>query len=72
MVIPSCSCISTTVWLHHLDSDKTLREKVRWELHKDAACCFEEILEAAPYTIATVQLLTSYLAKYPSKISKIC
>ena len=30
----SCSYISTTVWLHYLNSNKTLREKVRWELHK--------------------------------------
>ena len=25
-----------------------------WELHKDAACCFEQILEATPYKIAVV------------------
>ena len=29
------------------------REKARWELHKDATCCFEQILEAAPLKTAT-------------------
>ena len=24
-------------------------EKVRWELSKDAVCCFEQILEATPH-----------------------
>ena len=30
--------------LHHLDSNEMLREKARWELHKNAACHFEQIL----------------------------
>ena len=47
-ILPSCSCVSTTVWLHHLDFSKIPGEKARWELHKDPICCFEQILEAAP------------------------
>ena len=40
--------------MHHLDFDRTPWENIRWELHKDAACCFEQILEAAPYKTGTV------------------
>ena len=39
-----------------------------WELHKDAACCFEQILEATPYKTADVLPLTSYLTNHPIKI----
>ena len=56
--------ISTIVWLHYLDSNKTLREKARWELHKDAACCFEQVLDAAPYKTTPVPPLTSHLSNY--------
>ena len=34
--------------VHHLNFNKMPEEKARWELHKDAVCCFESILEAAP------------------------
>ena len=36
----SCSFVSTTVWLHHINFNETHREKDRWELHRDVACCF--------------------------------
>ena len=52
---------STTVWLHHQDATKVHREKVRWELQKNATCCFEHILEAPPTKTAYVQPLTSHL-----------
>ena len=32
--------------LHHLDFNEMPCEKARCELHKDAACCFEQILKA--------------------------
>ena len=38
--------VSTTVWLHHLNSNKTIG--VRWELYKDVACCSEQILKQYP------------------------
>ena len=47
--ILSCSHISTTVWLHHLDFNEMLSDKVRLELCYDAACFFEQTLVAAPY-----------------------
>ena len=60
-----CSHVNTIAWLHHLDFDDTPQEKARCELRKDAAWCFEQILEAAPYKIAAVRPLTSHLE--PSK-----
>ena len=41
-----------------------LEEKVRWELHKNDACCFEQILESAPYKTPVVRPFTSHLANY--------
>ena len=29
---------AVSVWMHHIDADKTLREKTKWELHKNTAC----------------------------------
>ena len=33
-------------------SGKKLREKARWGVHIDTACCFEQILEAALHKTA--------------------
>ena len=66
--LPSCGCDHTTVWMHHLDSSKMHGEKARWELHKNALCCFEQILEATPYKTADVQPLLFYKpSKYDEK-----
>ena len=68
-ILPSCCCDTTiTILLHHLDSNKMLEEKARWELPKDAACCFEQILEMTIYKTAVVRPLTSYLTNYPIKV----
>ena len=40
-ILPSYNCISITAWLHSLDSNKMIREKVRWELPMEAAYCIE-------------------------------
>ena len=37
-----------TIWMHHVDTNKTHREIARWELIKNAACCLEQNLEATP------------------------
>ena len=42
----------------------------KWELYKNAMCCFEHILEATPHKTATVQPLTAYLTNHPSKRNK--
>ena len=34
--LPLCGCVSTTVWLHHLNSNEMVWEKARDELHKKA------------------------------------
>ena len=59
------------MWLHHLDINKALWEKVRWELHKDTAYHFQQILEVTLYKTAAVWPLTSHLINHPSKMNKI-
>ena len=54
-----------------LELEQNIWKKARWKLHKDAACCFEQILEAAPYKTAAVQPFTSHLTNDPSKTSKM-
>ena len=36
------------------DAPPLLSQHTKWELHKGAACCFEQILEAALYKAAMV------------------
>ena len=47
--------------MHHMDADKTHREKARRELHKNATSYIEQILEATPHETTPVRLLTSHL-----------
>ena len=62
--LPSCSHVSTTVWLYHLNFNETPEEKARWELHKALACYFEPILEVTPFKTAAVQLFTTHLINH--------
>ena len=41
-----------------------------WKLYKNAACCFEQIPEAALYKTAAVWLLIFHLTNPPSKRNK--
>ena len=66
-ILLSCSHISTTAWLHHLDFNE-----IEWELHKDALCYFKQILEAVSFQTAAVWPLTFYLTNHSSKTSKTC
>ena len=68
-ILPSCSWVSTIVWLHHWSSNETLGVKASWELHKDATYCFKQILKAAPHKSATVPL---YLTNHLINMSKTC
>ena len=34
-ILSSYSYVSTIVWWHHLDFNETLKEKAKWELHKN-------------------------------------
>ena len=45
---------------------------ILWELHKDAVCCHEQILEAALHETATVWPLTYHLTNHPSMTNKTC
>ena len=47
----SLDAVSTTVWMHQQNSNETNGGKARWELHQNATCYFEKILEAAPHKI---------------------
>ena len=49
--------VSTTVWMH-----QTHGEKVRWKLHKNVCCCFEQILETTktPNNSCTATYLPFY------------
>ena len=46
--------------MHHMDADKTHRDKVRWDLHKNATSYIEQILEATPHETTAVWSLTSH------------
>ena len=60
--LPSCGSANTTVWMHHIDANKTHRKKAIEELHKNATCYFEQIQAAAPHKTAAE----------PSKTYKTC
>ena len=43
--LSSSSSVRTIEWMHHNCAYKTHRENARWELHKDATRCYEQIQE---------------------------
>ena len=55
---PSSGYVNSTIWMNHMDADKTYREKVEWELHKTATSYTEQILEAKPHKTTVAQPLT--------------
>ena len=61
-----------TVLLHSCTTltNKTPGEKARCKLYKTAVCFFEQILEVAPYKMASVLALTFHVISYPKKMSK--
>ena len=67
-ILPNCSRVSTILWLHHLDFNEVIGEKARWEPHKDAEGCFQQILKAGtPHQTAAVQPLASRLTSHSNK-----
>ena len=42
-ILPTYVDVSTIVWLHHLTSNETSGEKIKFELHMDAAFCFKQL-----------------------------
>ena len=57
---------NTTVWMHHLDTDKAYREKAWQQLHKDATSCIKQILEVTSHKTAAVWPPTNYLKEHPN------
>ena len=47
--------------MHHMDADKTYREKARRKLHKNSTSYIEQILKAASHETKAVRPLISYL-----------
>ena len=45
-------------------------KKTRWELRKDAACCSDQILEAAFHKTAAIRLLTLMVSEMDSKTTE--
>ena len=70
--LSSCSYVHTTIWMHHIDTNKMHREKATWELHKNDACHLEQILEVKPHKTAAVSPLTSHLTNHRNKTNKTC
>ena len=58
--------------MHYVDANKMHKEKVSWELHKNAACCLEQILETALHKTAAVLPSASHLINHSSKTDKTC
>ena len=54
-------CVSSSVWMHHMDADKTYWEKARQEVHKNAMSYIEQILEATSLETTVVWPPISYL-----------
>ena len=54
----SCQNYCCTTWT----LTKCLK-KARWKLHKDSACCFQQILEVEPNKTATIWPFNSHLTK---------
>ena len=55
--LPTSGCDSTTIWMHHMDADKTHREKARRELHRNNTSYIEQILEVTPHETIAVRPL---------------
>ena len=53
-----------------MDANKTYTEKARWELHKNATCHIEQILETTLNKTAVVWPHTSHFTNYPHKMYK--
>ena len=58
---PNSGHVNSTIWMHHMDADKSYREKARQELHKNATSYTEQILEATSHNTAGLWSSTSHL-----------
>ena len=62
---PSVGRVNTIVWMHHMDADYVYNEKAWRQLHKRAARCIEQVMEAASHqAAAAVRILTTHLENH--------
>ena len=64
--LPSSGRVDTAIWMHYLDANKTVGEKGRRQLHKNAASNIEQVLEATPYKTPILRPPTSHHENEPS------
>ena len=65
-IFPSSSHVSTAIWMHYMDANKTYVEKSWQKLQKNAAICIKQILGATPYETADVRPPTTHHENYPN------
>ena len=70
--LPSSSYVNSVVKMHHIDADKTQREKARRELHKNTTTYIEQILETTSHETAVLRPPTSYLWNHLNKTNRAC
>ena len=59
--------------MHHMDTDKAYREKAWRLLHKNAASCNEQFLEATPYNLPPIlKTIQKKKKKKEKKTNKTC
>ena len=70
--LPGSGRIDTAIWMHYLDSKKTVGEEAKRQLHKNAASNLEQVLAATPHKTPTVRPPASYHENYSSWANKTC
>ena len=64
--LPGSGRVDTTVWMHHLDANKTAGEEARRQLHKNVARNIEQVLAATPNKAPTIGPPASHHENYLS------
>ena len=65
-LLPNSGPVDTAIWMHYMDANKTDGEKAWRQLHKNAVCNFEQVLEITSYKAAAVRPPTSHHENYQS------
>ena len=72
--LPRCY-VCTSVWMNHIDSNETHKEKTRCKLHKNTTSCFVRIVIAEPHKKKRKNSCTAtypHLTNNLSKTNKTC
>ena len=62
--LPGCGRVDTAVWMHYLDTDKTVGEEAKRQLYKNVASNIEQVLAATPHKAPTARPPTTYHENY--------